>query len=97
MLLLPRQRAQMHRQEKQHWFKARRYYVGFWMKQNFRSLHNMQRLDRTTADFLNQMIELEKLRETVRPGFASLLSSKIHKPAAGLANLPSSAPKPLGS
>jgi hypothetical protein len=26
-----------------------------------------------------------------------LLSSKLHKPAAGLANLPGSAPKPLGS
>jgi len=36
------------------------------MKQTIRSLHNMQRLERTTADFLTQMIELEKLRETGR-------------------------------
>jgi len=46
------------------------------MKQNFRSLHNMQRLDRTAADFLNQMIGTRKARRDSPSGFRPSLVLK---------------------
>ena len=58
-------------------------YVGFWMKQNFRSLQ--QHLDRITTKLLKQMVELENLREAVRLAEVSNppANSELHDTSSG--------------
>jgi hypothetical protein len=50
------------------------------MRQNIRISKDVQHPDQINADFLKQMIELEKLREAVRLAEAGKPSEKLRRP-----------------